>query len=197
MTPTTRFIVLAVCGCACMNAAFILPVWDTWARLIMVISLLGLLGLLASWGQPQRPAGAAQIVLAAVTGVAIYGAAWVFAMIPAAGAKMVVLDRWTGGRSAATIALTLPVAVIGEELFWRATILRLGVARFGVTAGVLAATSAYALAHVASGTWLLPFAAFSAGVIWAGLLLATRNVVPPIVSHLVFDALLLIVAPLR
>lgn len=61
---------------------------------------------------------------------------------------------------------------------------------------VLIGTTLYALAHVASGNWLLPVAAFGAGLVWASLFAVTRNLTAPVVSHLLFDVLVLLVAPL-
>ena len=193
-----RVLALIVCGCTITNVAFVLPTWDTWMRLIVALSVLGSIGLLASWSQPSvwRRPRAGEIVLAALSGVMIYASAWVLSGFAPVGGQMALLDRWSAGRPAASIAVTVPLAVLGEELFWRATVLRLAVDRFGMRAGIVLATGAYALAHVASGTWLLPVAAFSAGVLWAALFVGLRNLAAPIVSHFVFDTVLLLVAPL-
>jgi CAAX protease family protein len=90
----------------------------------------------------------------------------------------------------------LLLAVLGEELFWRAAVLRGLLARLPTLRALTIATAAYGLAHVASGMWLLPLAAVGAGLVWGALYAWTRNLTAPTVSHFVFDLFVLIVAPL-
>src|SRR5262249_41211232 len=152
---------MGAAGCAVLSAAFLLPAPDIWTRLISAIGLLGVLGL-ATLG-PQRAAILQprhnDIALGAAAALLIYAAAWVLSLYGAVAAQARLCYTWRAGYSGALVAATVAVAAISEELFWRATVLRLLLGQLPMIAAVLAGTAMYALAHVASGTWLLPLAA--------------------------------------
>src|SRR5262245_31580522 len=123
----------ALGGCVLTNVAFAVPIASLWTRLILVISLLGLVGVVLtrdapSWWRRPRPH---ELVLGAVTGVGMAVAAWLLMMLALMRAQTAYLTELIGGHSTLAIATTLPLAVLGEELFWRATVLRLAVARLG------------------------------------------------------------------
>ena len=104
------------------------------------------------------------------------------------------------GTTAVLVGVSLGVLLAGTAVLVGVSlgVLLAGTAVFvGVSLGVLlAGTAVYALAHVASGTWLLPLAALGAGLVWAFLFAWTRNLTAPIVSHVLFDVLVLLIAPL-
>ncbi|RDU38385.1 CPBP family intramembrane metalloprotease [Neobacillus piezotolerans] len=93
------------------------------------------------------------------------------------------------------IALVL-IAVPGEELFWRGFIQKRILKRFPSFWSIVISAAMYASVHLYSSEMILVFAAFVSGIVW-GLLFAWKRSIPlVIVSHLVFDLLLFILAPL-
>jgi membrane protease YdiL (CAAX protease family) len=88
------------------------------------------------------------------------------------------------------------IAVLGEEIFWRGAILPLLAERFRPAVAVLLACAFFAVAHLGSGTWLIPLASFGVVALWNALFLYTRNLTAPFVCHLLFDLLVLQIAPL-
>ncbi len=189
---------LALLGFVIVTIAFVLPVLDVWARLTIANAALAVIGLVALDDNRRarlRPT-LTGTVLGVISGAALYGGAWMIDRVPAAAAQTHQFVAWTAGHSIGFVAATLPIAVLGEELFWRAALLGALRQRLPLLTSVAASTVVYALAHAASGTWLLPFAAFGAGLVWALLFAATGNLTASVVSHLVFDVLVILVAPL-
>ncbi|HHY21298.1 MAG TPA: CPBP family intramembrane metalloprotease [Bacilli bacterium] len=83
-----------------------------------------------------------------------------------------------------------------EEFFWRGFILESLTTKFSPVVSVLIASLLYGLAHSFSGSILLVLAGLVAGTIWGYMYLKYKNLNAAIISHLVFDLLLLIVFPL-
>ena len=91
-----------------------------------------------------------------------------------------------------TIALVaLPAVVLGEELVWRGVVQDALGRRFGPVAGVLGAAGIYGLAHLPLGSSLLVFVALSWAIVWGALRVATGSLVPTLVAHLLWDALVM------
>ena len=93
-------------------------------------------------------------------------------------------------------AIALAPVVIGEELVWRGVVQAALVQRLGRAAGVMFAAVAYALAHAAIGSAVLVAVALLCGVAWGALRAASKSLVPPLVAHLVWDALVLFWLPI-
>ena len=196
--PLVRAFGFGALGCAVMSAAFLLPVADTWARLVAAITLLGAIGG-ASLGHERHAllrAALGHALLGVAAGLFVYASAWVLARIAPVAAQARVMAALPSGHSNFVIAVTVVVAAVSEELFWRATVLRLLLHRLPALTGIGIGTCLYALAHIVSGLWLLPVAALGAGVVWALLFVLTRNLTAPIASHIVFDLLVLLIPPL-
>ncbi len=94
------------------------------------------------------------------------------------------------------LLVTLVVAVVSEELFWRGEITRALAARTPKWSAALVGTVIFSAAHLGSGTWLLPGAAAGIVLTWNVLFLITDSLIAPLASHLVFDLLAMLVAPL-
>jgi membrane protease YdiL (CAAX protease family) len=90
--------------------------------------------------------------------------------------------------------LLLPI-VVGEEIVWRGLVQGALARRFGATATVLVAALVYAAAHAPIGSSVLVLAALGCGVVWGALRANTASLVAPIVAHVVWDVVLLFVAP--
>jgi len=89
------------------------------------------------------------------------------------------------------------VAVIGpaEELFWRGFLQERLSRRRGRWAGAALASAAYAGVHLASGNPTLVGAAGVAGAYWSVLAAAGVDVESLIVSHVLWDIVIFLVAP--
>nr|WP_017728252.1 type II CAAX endopeptidase family protein [Halalkalibacterium ligniniphilum] len=88
------------------------------------------------------------------------------------------------------------IVIPGEEWFWRGFVVKRLKQRLTPVHAALIGTLLYAGAHLFAGSLLLVLAALLAGFIWAWLYVKTNNLGVPIVSHLLFDLLLLIIFPL-
>lgn len=98
------------------------------------------------------------------------------------------------GHTAAIVALG-PV-VLGEELVWRGAVQGALERRAGPTAAAALAAALYALAHAPIGSPLLVVTALGCGLVWGALRAATGSLVPSIVSHALWDAVVLVALPL-
>jgi len=90
--------------------------------------------------------------------------------------------------------LVFPIAP-GEEVYWRGLIQRRFMGRIGGNAGFLFAASAYALVHLPTINLPLILTAFIGGLVWGYLYKATGQLQPVIVSHVIFDLLIFVIAP--
>jgi uncharacterized protein len=88
-------------------------------------------------------------------------------------------------------------AVIGpaEELFWRGYVLRPLLGAWGRWPATLAASAAYGGAHLVTGNLTLIGAASVAGLYWTALAAAGLPMAALVVSHVVWDIWIFLVAP--
>lgn len=84
----------------------------------------------------------------------------------------------------------------GEEIYWRGLIQRRFTKRLGANTGFLAATAAYALVHLPTLNPPLILTAFIGGLVWGYLYKKTGSLVPAVISHVLWDLLIFVVAPL-
>lgn len=191
-----RGIRLAILGIVVITVAFVLPVFDVWTRLTIANAALALLGMIAL-GHDRTVLRPNLVGLGIGLGSAamLYGGAWLITRLPLAASQTHLFIDWTARHSTAFLTVTLPVAVLGEELFWRALLQRALRERFSLAGAAAVSVAAYAIAHLASGTWLLPLAALGAGTVWTLAFVATGNLTASIVSHLLFDVLVVLIAP--
>ena len=101
------------------------------------------------------------------------------------------------GPSPLVAALALAPIILGEELVWRGTVQDALVRRFGTPIGVGAAACAYACAHAPLGSLALIFCALVLGSFWGALSAASSSLVPALIAHALWDAAVLLIAPLR
>jgi membrane protease YdiL (CAAX protease family) len=87
--------------------------------------------------------------------------------------------------------------VIGpaEELFWRGLVQRTLHRRFGRVRGWLLASSLYGTVHLVSENLTLTGAATTAGLFWGALYARDQRLTPLIVSHVIWDLWIFLVAP--
>lgn len=102
-------------------------------------------------------------------------------------------------RSQAPLALiaVLLVFVIGpaEELYWRGLMNWALLARFGDGASVTLGTALYGAVHLVTGNASIILAAVVAGLVWSTIYALRRRLFPVIVSHVLFDLFLFVLAP--
>jgi len=87
------------------------------------------------------------------------------------------------------------IVIPGEELFWRGLV-QTELKTLQLKYPILLAALLYMSAHFYAGAFLLLVAAVLAGAVWGYLYDRTRNMVVPLLSHLVFDLFLLVFFPL-
>lgn len=93
------------------------------------------------------------------------------------------------------LALVFPIGP-GEEIYWRGLIQRRLSEKLGSGIGLLAATCAYALVHLPTLDVPLILTAFIGGLVWGYIYERTASLFPVILSHVLFDLLIFVIAPL-
>ena len=94
------------------------------------------------------------------------------------------------------IALLLAgVIAPGEELFWRGLLQASLAERWGSRRGTVITSACYAAVHLASGNLTLTGAAATAGVFWGVQYALLRRLASNIVSHVLWDIWIFLVAP--
>lgn len=83
-----------------------------------------------------------------------------------------------------------------EEIYWRGYLQRNLMQRFGDRRGWLAATAIYAGVHIWSFNFILIGAAAVAGAFWGALYRRLGNLVPVIISHALWSAVVFTLLPL-
>ena len=83
-----------------------------------------------------------------------------------------------------------------EEIFWRGFVQHSLMERFGEWRGFIFATLVYALIHIWSFNFMLVMAALVCGIFWGLLYKKTKNLVPLIISHAVWDVAVFILWPI-
>ena len=93
------------------------------------------------------------------------------------------------------LMLVFPIGP-GEEIYWRGLIQRRFAEKFGPRSSYLTATLAYALVHLPTLNYPLILTAFIGGLVWGYIYKATGNLAPAVVSHVIWDLLIFVIAPL-
>ena len=106
------------------------------------------------------------------------------------------LSAWKTGFSLPFLVVTAVMIILAEEALWRGVVSRFFQERLGHVAGVLAGAVFYAGAHLMTMNPLLLGAAVACGIFWGLLYALTDDLTAPILSHLVWDVLILFVVPL-
>ncbi len=100
------------------------------------------------------------------------------------------------------LAALLSVVASSEEIVWRGRILEKcaraaeRLTRPRQLLPVVGHAAFYGAAHLASGSWTLALVAFACGTVWGLLRVMQRSLWPAIVTHVLWDLLVLIAWPL-
>ena len=176
-----------------------LPFWPTTA---VTFTVLGIASLLT--GDPsccrEREVGVAAGVGTA-SGAALYGATRLVVGIvtrsPRLDRAVVAVYRRTQETSfLIALALTLAIAVPGEELFWRGLVLPEVQEATSSTTGALLTWAAAIGVNAAWASVPLLAGAVVGGALWTWLATWSGGVIAPLVSHLVWTGLMLSWPPL-
>lgn len=87
------------------------------------------------------------------------------------------------------------IVIPGEEFFWRGYVLKRLTIKYSTWAAVVLSVLLYASANLYAGSILLILATLLAGSVWSLIYLYTKNIWAVILSHIIFDLLLLIIFP--
>lgn len=160
----------------------------------------GLLILASLKGKPGifKPSNK-NLVIAVVSGVAIYllfaiGKIMVVSLMPSMFEELTHLYALIKPETTWHTVLVFVLIIPAEEWFWRGYVQKK--ISGSVTKRIWVSVGLYALAHLASGSLLLVLAALLAGFVWAVLYEYSKNMIVPLVSHLIFDLLLFVLFPL-
>jgi len=181
-----------------MNGVFLWQTSDTWSRLIGGIVSLGMLGVPNAW-QNRRELfriDAFDVAVGLATGLGLYGAARLVCELPVVASEAAKASAWRGDHSFGFLLVTMTMAVVSEELFWRGEITRLFAGATSQVNAVLIATVLFSIAHLGAGNWLLPVAGAAIVLVWGLLFVTTGSLVAPLISHFVFDVFAMLIAPL-
>lgn len=169
----------------------------------LIIGMFAVLGLVAAIVLPPIASGDQPVAVALAAGAATGLVLWAGTL-----AFVAVAVRWQPFRAAvaeqygraaevsmpAAVALSILLAVPGEELFWRNLVQR----RFGVSSEAVGAAVAwlgYVAVNTASGSLPLIAGAVVGGAVWGGLAWWSGGVAASLASHCVWTALMLVRPP--
>jgi membrane protease YdiL (CAAX protease family) len=141
------------------------------------------------------------VLLGALAGAAMVAATYLLYPPLARAAPFIATDTARlyvafRSRSSVSAAAALVPVILGEELVWRGLVQTSLVRRFGVVRGIALAAVTYALAQAPLGSPVLAAVALACGLAWGALRAATGSLVPTLVAHLLWDALVLLWLPL-
>jgi membrane protease YdiL (CAAX protease family) len=141
-----------------------------------------------------------RILLGLAGGAVLYGLTRLGVLIlkplwPAWESHARTLSAWKSGSSTLFLAVTLVMIILAEEALWRGVVARFAMGRLGRALGIVAGAALYAAAHAVTLNPLLIAAAFGCGLYWGILYAATDDLTAPIVSHLVWDVMVMFVLP--
>ncbi|HOE17787.1 MAG TPA: type II CAAX endopeptidase family protein [Syntrophorhabdaceae bacterium] len=85
----------------------------------------------------------------------------------------------------------------GEEIYWRGFVQRSFQERWGKGAALLFTVILYTAVHLSTGNPVLILAAFICGIYWSGLYWYTGSLVPVLISHMLWDPFIFVIAPIQ
>ncbi|OAH53611.1 MULTISPECIES: type II CAAX endopeptidase family protein [Bacillaceae] len=88
------------------------------------------------------------------------------------------------------------IFIPGEELFWRGFVQKRLSYYMNEWASAFIASALFGSVFLYSGQWIWVIAAFCAGLFWGGLYIWKKSIPMLIISHLIFDLLLIVFLPL-
>lgn len=172
-----------------------------WDRMTGTGVVLGALALVTQPELRRTRIGFKDILLGISSAAALYG---IFhlgdrisrVLLPKGGEQIEAIYSLKRTRPRAELMARLGL-IIGpaEELFWRGFLQNGLMQRFGRFWGTVLGVGAYGAVHLASGNFTLVGAATIAGAFWGGLYALGMPLGGLIVSHVIWDNLIFLIAP--
>lgn len=202
-TASHRILLPLACAAAWAAAAAGARLWGIWTAIGAAAIALGIAALVFDGAALAKSLGLRPrlVLLGAGVGGAMAAATWAVYPLFSGVAPFVARDTallYSAFRAPSPVAVALaflPV-IFGEELVWRGVVQAALARRFGLYGGAVLAALAYALAHAPLGSPVLVLAALACGLCWSALRAATGSLVPALVAHIVWDAVILLWLPL-
>lgn len=167
-----------------------------------VLVLAGFAALIRGPDLYRERANAFDIAIGIGSFVALYAVFWI-------GDKLIrLVFPFTSGQIGSVYGLgqQLPLLVIaallvfvigpGEELYWRGLVQWAVTVRWGLGPGFLVGTLLYAGTHLVSGSLVIVVAALVGGAVWSAIYAIRQRLLPVMVSHVLFDLFVFVLAPL-
>lgn len=141
-------------------------------------------------------------IIGLVAGVAMAAATHLLYPLAASAAPFLAVE--TGHLYAAfrgpptwVVSVVLAPIIVGEELVWRGVVQSALLQRLKPPLAVAVCAGVYALAHAPVGSVALTLTALACGLVWGTLRAVTGSMLPSLLSHLLWDAVVLLWFPLH
>lgn len=180
---------------------FLVRPFEFWLMMSISTSILLLVALAINRERISVRMNYRTMSLGAVSGVLLYGLLYVgyqfTKSVTVFSQGVAGVYDFRSGVPLAVIALLLifPIAP-SEEIYWRGLIQRRFMERFGGNNGLILAAAAYALVHLPTLNPPLILTALIGGLVWGWIYKSSKQLEPIILSHIVFDVLIFVIAPL-
>ncbi len=163
---------------------------------------MGALVLHRDTGKKFRPC-VPDVVIGLVSGLLLavlthVGAAFLFSWFP--GVEDAVRELYgeasVDNKQGILLLSLLVVVIVSEEIIWRGAVLDRVATRLTMPGAVVVSSGAYAAAAMGLGSPMLGAAAFGMGLVWTVLAAKTGRLMAPVLSHLTWDLVILVIYPL-
>ncbi len=171
-----------------------------WVMMSLSTLVLLLVALLINRDNLSFSVDAWSPVLGVLSGIALYGFFYVGFQLTRSSPLFQV-----GVSNVYELRSSMPNFIIGsllvfpiapaEEFYWRGLIQRRIGERLGSETGLLLATSTYALVHLPTLNLPLILTALIGGIVWGYMYSRLKRLGPVILSHVIFDLLIFVIAP--
>jgi membrane protease YdiL (CAAX protease family) len=179
---------------------FVVRRFNFWAVLSLSTLLLMMISVFINRDALTVHLKARRVMLGILSGIALYlffyAGYQVTKFSPLFSEGITHVYDFRGSASPLTIALLLifPISP-SEEVYWRGLIQRRFMERIGARSGYIFTAIAYSLVHLPTLNFPLILTAFIGGLVWGYLYKVTSSLVPAVISHVLFDLLIFVVAP--
>ena len=172
-----------------------------WDRMTATGLSLGTLALVAQPGLRKTRVTLKDVLLGILSAAGLYGIFHIGdrlsrRIVPNGGEQIEEIYKLKRIRPRQELMVRLGL-IIGpaEEFFWRGFLQQGLMERFGPFWGTLMGVAAYGGVHISSGNFTLVGAATVAGAFWGGLYMMGMPLGALIISHILWDNLIFIIAP--
>lgn len=179
--------------------------WSTfWIKISISAATLAIVSL---WLQSNRKESfifdGRAIIIGLVSAVALYVIFWVAKEVATSWFSFAghqiggIYNKGTGTPMWVIALLLFFVTGPSEELYWRGYLQKNLMIRYGPGPGWLLATAIYAGVHIWSFNFMLIGAAAVAGAFWGAMYWRLKNLVPVMISHSIWSAVIFAVFPMN